>query len=175
MSIDDLIKQVIDDKDDNNKQLDTLLNDNYIRKGVYIELHNKLMPIHKKIVRKLLQIEIMQREEDLYEDYEMFYWCIFLLSRLGDTSDVEIIWKAKYLDFDASLGVDAQFLIGAGLENTLEYLKNKNNDEAIEIMNYILECKGEGYFDNLQDWYSYRFNYFSSLYSVNGDDISNGY
>lgn len=172
MNIDDLIKQVTDDEDDNNKQLDNLLNDNHIRKAIYIELHNKLMPIHKKIVRKLLKIEIMEREEDLYEDYEMFYWCIFLLSRLGDASDVEIIWKAKCLDFDALIGVDAQFLIGGGLENTLEYLKNKNNDEAIEIMNYILERKDEGYFENLQDWYSFRFNYFSSLCSIDGDDIS---
>ena len=73
------------------------------RKMIYRELHTKLSKQHINIIRKLMVIEIAEREKDPYDDeivieetydYEAFYWCIFLLSRIGDVHDVFTIWYA---------------------------------------------------------------------------------
>jgi hypothetical protein len=56
------------------------------RKMIYRELHTKLSKQHINIIRKLMVIEIAEREKDPYDDeivieetydYEAFYWCIF--------------------------------------------------------------------------------------------------
>lgn len=163
MNINQLISGLIDDKNDNYIEVDKLLNDINIRKRIYSEIHKNLLPIHRKVVLKLIQIEIQQREEDLYEDYEMFYWCIFLLSRFEEPSDVGLIWKAKNIDFDDSLGVEPQFLIGSGFEKTARYLEFKNDEESREILNYLEECKVKGDFENIEGWYSYRVEYFNNF------------
>lgn len=129
-----LINRIINDTEIGNEVIDELLNDNNVRKSLYTFIHGNMLPMYRKVVLRLIQIEIKHRE-DTYEDYEMFYWCIFLLHRFGEVSDVETIWKAKYIDFDSSFGVEAQFLVGAGLEKTIDYLKAKNTPETIDILN----------------------------------------
>ncbi len=165
MKDDGLIGNLINDIDLSEKdEVKEILNEFDFRKKLYMKLHYSLLPIHKKLLKRLFQIEVKEREEDTYEDYELFYWCIFLISRLGDVNDIYEILDAKYMDFDASFGVDPQYLIGAGLENTIEYLSSKDDDTSKEILKYILDCKNEGFFNYFELWYKETFEHFDNLY-----------
>ena len=108
-----------------------------------------------------MAIEIAEREKDPYDDeivieetydYEAFYWCIFLLSRIGDVHDVFTIWYAKHIDFDASFGVEWQFLIGAGYNETIEFLKKSDNPH--ENIKNIEEN------ESFEEWFDFRYKYF---------------
>ena len=45
--------------------------------------------------------------------------------------DALAIWMAKRLDFDAGIAIESELLIGAGLDNTIEYvLENEDLSEG---------------------------------------------
>lgn len=144
-----------------------------LRKKIYTTLHVKdTLSQHVNLIRYLLSIEMNERSKDQYDDdtiyedtydYECFYWCIFLLSRVGDVTDVKILWKAKYIDFDSSFGVDIQFLVGAGVNNTISFLEHETDQISEKILKYILNCKNCGDFDDLDKWYHYRHQYFLDI------------
>jgi len=143
------------------------------RKEIYKELHIKDSLLkYENLIRHLMSIEMEERSKDIwddetvyadYYDYECFYWAIFFIYRLGNVSDVKIIWEAKYIDFDTSLGVDMQWLIGAGVENTISFLEREPDEKSKEILKYIKSCRDEGHFDDLERWYNYRYQYFLNV------------
>lgn len=141
------------------------------RKMIYRKLHTNVSKKHINIIRKLMVIEIAERAKDPYDDeivieetydYEAFYWCIFLLSRIGDTHDVFTIWHAKYIDFDTSFGVEWQFLIGAGYNETIDFLKRSDNPQSLEIISYLSDenTKHINKNESLEEWFDFRYNYF---------------
>ena len=141
------------------------------RKMIYRKLHTNVSKQHINIIRKLMVIEIAEREKDPYDDeivieetydYEAFYWCVFLLSRIGDVHDVFTIWYAKHIDFDASFGVEWQFLIGAGYNETIEFLKKSDNPQSLEIISYLLNENTKSIEENelFKEWFDFRYKYF---------------
>lgn len=116
-------------------------------------------------------IEIAEREKDPYDDeivieetydYEAFYWCLFLLSRIGDVHDVFTIWYAKHIDFDASFGVEWQYLIGAGFTETIDFLERSNDPQSFEIISYLSEENTKNIDENesFEEWLDFRYKYF---------------
>jgi hypothetical protein len=61
--------------------------------------------------------------------------------------DALFIWKAKTTSFDAGCIVDVQFICGAGLAETKEYLERSTDPAASEALEYIRECERAGDFD----------------------------
>jgi hypothetical protein len=88
------------------------------------------------------------------------HWCAFLLWRVGDLRDVILLWRAKNIDFDTACGFDIQFLTGAGLNQTIEYLESSADPEARSALEYIMKCRAAGDFDDLQAWAIWRTDYF---------------
>jgi hypothetical protein len=86
----------------------------------------------------------------------------FFLSRIGDVHDVFTIWYAKHIDFDASFGVEWQFLIGAGYNETIEFLKKSDNPQALEILSYLLNENIKNIEENesFEEWFDFRYKYF---------------
>ena len=135
------------------------------RDSIYQELHHSFNPIYGKLLRKLLNIEMEQRKLDIHEDYyedyfENFYWCAFLIFRLKDIRDVDILWEAKNIDFDTFCMFDIQILAMDGIDKTIKYLSEKNDEEAMKALDYILGCKKAGDFDNMEEWYTDKFAYY---------------
>lgn len=145
------------------------------RKQIYYYLHRNLKLNHRKILLKLLEREMWERKREYYdeiieeEDYEfeLFYWCIFLLSRLGIAEDSLLIWRAKNMDFDASIGVEVNFLIGAGLKETIDYLNTVKSRDAKQLLEYLLSGKKDQWNElkpeYQKEWYEFRINYFNSF------------
>lgn len=143
----------------------SLFGDSGLRKQIYSYLHRHLTETHRELLLALLKQEMLEREEDSYEDFELFYWCIFLLYRIRRVEDSLLIWRAKQLDFDASIGVEGNFLIGAGLEQTKEYLKTLQTDEACAFLSYLEEGCREKWKeivdeDYQKEWFAFRMRYF---------------
>ena len=119
----------------------------------------------KRFHRELLDIfrhEIDSRKNETSGDeegdlFENLYWCALLLYLVGDPADVSLIWEAKQINMDTASGLDGQFLVGAGVERTLEHLRNT---EKSDIADYIQELKHLGEFDDLGGWEKFRIHYF---------------
>ncbi|MCK0471168.1 hypothetical protein MW695_07210 [Alkalihalobacillus sp. APA_J-10(15)] len=74
---------------------------------------------------------------------------------------MNLLWAAKNIDFDTYCAFDIQLIIGAGLENTIAYLSEKNDDYSQKALEYILSCKESGDFDDMVSWYDWKFDYFN--------------
>jgi hypothetical protein len=44
--------------------------------------------------------------------------------------DVALLWQAKQINMDTGAGLDIQFLVGAGVEETIEYLRAKSDTDS---------------------------------------------
>jgi hypothetical protein len=89
--------------------------------------------------------------------FEHIYWCAFLLFLVGDPADIPLMWAAKQANMDTACGFDSQFLVGAGLDSTTEYL---NDNDQPEIAAYIDNLRNYGFFDDLVGWEKFRMQYF---------------
>jgi hypothetical protein len=66
------------------------------------------------------------------------------------------MWKAKSSNFDLGCGFDIQFLVGAGLSETIEFLRHHHDPEASNAVEFIESCYAAGDFgprrvDQIQD------------------------
>mgnify|MGYP006990208088 FL=1 len=71
----------------------------------------------------------------------------YLLYRLGDLNDVKSIWNAKCIDYDSYFEIDGQFLVGAGVDETIAFLRRKRGRIAKFIIKDIKRYKKQGTFE----------------------------
>jgi len=95
--------------------------------------------------------------DDEIDYYEHLYWCGLLLYLIGDPVDVPLMWEAKHTNMDTGCGFDGQFMVGAGVDATLTYLKD--NDYR-EIADYLESMRRAQDFDDLPRWERSRIKYF---------------
>jgi len=82
------------------------------------------------------------REEDL-----ALLCCVQLFSR-GLLEDVLRIWDAKQSGMDLGCYLDVQFLCGAGLEETKNFLASQPESAATDALKYLESCEEAGNFAN---------------------------
>ncbi|MEK6234155.1 MAG: hypothetical protein N2C14_05560 [Planctomycetales bacterium] len=163
--IEQLIQNYIEEKND-----DPRLTAPSFREAIYRFLHSRVSLEHAPLLRRLLDFEMDWRRaywsgakslaDDGSDDYtDSLYWCGLLLHRAGRLEDVLPMWAAKRMDFDTGCGFDVQFLVGAGVDATLDYLRDIDSPEAQDAWKSLLHYKQAGFFDNLdvwlEDWIAY--------------------
>jgi len=89
--------------------------------------------------------------------YEHLYWCGLLLYLIGDPADVPLMWEAKNIDMDTGCGFHAQFMVGAGVDETIRYLEDQGQTEPARL---IKELKAFKELDDLKGWEEFRIHYF---------------
>lgn len=155
-----------------NKKLIEELNDFKLREKIYYYIHNNFNTKYNKLIYFMADIEYNERLEDTYMEYDLFYFSIFLIYRLKKVSDIFLIWEYKYTDFDSSFGVEGEFLLSTGYENTILYLNNiKDNtlkDTKEDILKYLTESYNDGAFrdKDIEQWYESRCSYFNNFHSA---------
>lgn len=108
------------------------------RKKLYKRLSAEFSQKHGELIRELFKIEIKERklcvfgavvEESKIDDTYDCPWsircCAYLLYKLADLNDVKLIWQAKTIDYDSYFELDGQLLVGAGVNETIDFLKKK--------------------------------------------------
>ncbi len=89
--------------------------------------------------------------------FEHIDWCALLLYRIGDPADAVLMWEGKQIDLDTACGFDSQFLVGAGVGATIEYLRQNGRNE---IASYLQNFKDYEGFEDLPRWELFRIHYF---------------
>ena len=95
--------------------------------------------------------------DDEFDYADSIYWCAFLLYFVGDLVDVTLMWQAKNINFDLRCAFDWQFLVGAGVDETIKCFEDHNQEEAAD---YLKGLKASGELDDLPGWEKFRTDYF---------------
>lgn len=133
------------------------------REQLYVELHLQLKAKNAPLLRDLLTVEMQDRQDSSIGDFfENLYWCAFLLYRIGNSSDIALLWQAKNIDFDSFSGFDTQFLVGAGVQTTIEHLQALSDENATAILKHILQCQQSGDFDDMESWFQDKMDYYTT-------------
>ena len=129
---------------ENSARLNEQLSSPEFRDELYKSIPTKPDPSYRELVLELFEQEMTFREqlweeevEDPNDLFENIYLCAFLIYQMGFAEDVYILWDAKYLNMDVGSELDAQYFVGAGLEETLKFLETSTNEEAADISAYI--------------------------------------
>ena len=102
------------------------------------------------LLKEIFEKEIAYRKSGADAEYfENIYWCAFLLFNVGDILDVEMMWNAKQMDMDIGAGFDVHYMVGAGVERTIDYCEKQN---LKSISKYIMKCKEFGDFEEINEW-----------------------
>lgn len=105
-------------------------------------------PAHRDEVRRLLAEEIELARNWKSREEMLRTLCAELFS-MGAVEDSLLIWDAKRSNMDAGFSVDVQFLCGAGLDVTKQFLAKSSAPSAAAALEYLVECEQTGDFD---DW-----------------------
>lgn len=145
-----------------------MLSDVSRRVDLYRRLHPGPDAEHGPLLRALLEHECAFRRAtdaapaaDDDDSFENLYRCALLLFQLGRVEDVLPLWRAKHIDMDTGCGLDIQFLVGAGVDETLAFLAASSDPAAREAGAYIADCRLGGDFDDLPGWLAWRRAYFA--------------
>jgi hypothetical protein len=137
------------------------LDDPSFREEILRAIHRDPTSDAGGLLRHLLDLEVADRKANNSGEYfENLDWCGFLLYRVGDVRDVLTLWRAKQTNFDTGCNFDAQFLVGAGVDETIAYLRASSETDAAAALDYLLECQASGVFANLEEWRQWRLAYF---------------
>ncbi len=105
-------------------------------------------PQHRDEIRQLLAGEIEREKRGESAEELLRTLCVQLFS-LGIVDDALLLWDAKRSSFDSSCGLDVQFICGAGLAATREFLARSSAPSAAKALKYLSECEQGGDF---VDW-----------------------
>ncbi|MDQ0112426.1 hypothetical protein [Paenibacillus harenae] len=102
-----------------------------------------LEPKHKYLqeIRTLL---IEETNSDNYQEHEYLKTLCIMLFSFGCVEDSLLIWNAKMKDFDAGCYIDGELLMGAGLDETINYLTGVNTIRAKELIKYLQGFTSDG-------------------------------
>jgi hypothetical protein len=119
---------------------------------------NKLVQNHEAI-RECFKTEVKEYRESQDPEHviENKYQAALYLYILGKPEDGVLVFDAKMSDFDLGCGFDCEFMLGAGLEKTIEHAKEIKHQEMLE---YLEELKGNSELSEIDEWLKYRIGYF---------------
>ena len=112
------------------------------------ELKRSLQKADRDFVRYLLEQEI-SLQTVLWAVNHTIQTCVEMLYQFEQLEDSLLIWKAKTTNFDTSIAVDVEGMLGAGLDNTIRFLKEQGTQEALDALVYIERRSQSGAFANL--------------------------
>jgi hypothetical protein len=109
-------------------------------------------PEYREEIRNLLIEESLNENR---EDNEYLKTLCILLYTYGIVEDTLIIWKVKNIDYDTGCYIDGELLVGAGLEETITYLRRINTSESKEELDYLMTINFIGRQELLDFYRSY--------------------
>lgn len=113
---------------------------------------NRNRPFALALLNKFIQLR-KHPENENYIAMEDLMLASFILGMHQQIEDCLKVWEAKNVDFDSFCGVDIQLVPFAGVAETIAYLSTQTGQEADKALEYVLECKKSGDFDDLEEYY----------------------
>ncbi|QJE96450.1 hypothetical protein [Luteolibacter luteus] len=107
-------------------------------------------PGHREALLVLLDEERNKAAQDKADhdgDPDLLRCLCAQLVSIGDVRDSLPIWRAKSASFNLMSGLDVQFLCGAGVDATRDYLGSIGTEESGKALEYLDQCVAAGDFD----------------------------
>jgi hypothetical protein len=79
----------------------------------------------------------------------------FLLASLGRIEDVWLHWQIKRANFDTWCGYDMQYMLGAGVTATVDFVRASDHADRDAVLERLLDANGEPHVDDdeLAGWW----------------------
>lgn len=87
---------------------------------------------NRKEIKELLEYEINNYIEGSSEYLRVLCGMLFCI---GNVEDNVLIWQAKMINFDVGCMIDIEFLFGAGIKETLDYIAGK--EELAKMRSFL--------------------------------------
>ena len=100
-------------------------------------------PADRDAIIAELREQIRREDDEEGDQFLMGLLCAQLFS-LGVVEDSLLVWEAKSCNFDTHLGIDVQYLCGAGLPETKAFLEATGTDDSRAALDYIVSCETGG-------------------------------
>ncbi len=100
------------------------------------ELNKTVSAADRDLVLYITRLYVkFYKEEPNDFDYDWndpFRMCGLLLYKIGNVEDSLLLWEIKEIDMDTAGGLEVQMLTGAGVDETITYLKSLKTDFALK-------------------------------------------
>jgi len=140
----------------------TLLQDEAFRYSVCKELNHSVGSSDRALARYILRLDIQSHGGGDWGMSDYIRLSAFLLYKIANVEDVPLLWEAKRANFDTFCGLDIQLLVGAGVDNTLGYLRDVDDEDSLAAAKYIEDCRKTGDFNHIHKYAEEWNRYFSN-------------
>jgi|GEM_PF-6025772 len=127
---------------------DKIRQNNKLRFEIIDYLEKNLDEIDLPLIRYIMQIETECADLELDGcDSTYFETVGQMLFCLGQLEDVQLLWNAKFADFDSSIRFDGSYFFGAGIDETITYLETTKIEDKDDILEYLKDSV-----DDVKPW-----------------------
>ncbi len=133
------------------ERLERLLDDVAVRDGLYRLMPWPALASHRPLLLELFAREMAYRDalwhgraSDDGDFFENIYWCGLLLFSVAKAQDALVVWRARRLNMDVGSMLDARFMVGAGVTQTIAFLRSSTDPDAPEALEYVLDWQRDG-------------------------------
>lgn len=126
------------------------------------ELNKTVSTADRELIRYITKLYIKFYKEPNRLDYDWndpFRMCGLLLYKIGNVEDSVLLWQVKELDFDTAASLEVQMLTGAGVDETITYLKSLDDEfylNGAELIEANREDFPEDFVDVWETYFGYR-------------------
>ena len=105
------------------------------------------------LAQVLMEQEVLAHEndDDSYVDDNLVL-CAHILFKLGRVEDSLIIWRAKGINYDTQTGISTELIAGAGIDETLKYLRSVNSSYALAALEDFHKFAEPGEFEEFRQY-----------------------
>ncbi len=180
----DLVRQNPSLLDNYRFEKDSVSSNHFERLRLNIAIYNDFKPSDFEISKFLFIEENKWRKDAIDGEVDNLYFSAFILTLFKRAEIVWLLFESKYIDFDSSIGFDGEYLVGAGIKETYEYLKTVENLDKQDLLNYIGETVEKCCYtqEEIENWKLYKKQYFGCytyplvdelyfLYATNEKDL----
>lgn len=121
------------------------------------ELYKNVTAADRDLVLYITNLYVNFYKEPNGFDYEFndpFRMCGLLLYKIANVEDSLLLWQIKEIDMDTGCGLETQMLTGAGVDETIAYLRGLKTEFALRGARHI-ELNREDFFDFVEAFEDY--------------------
>lgn len=128
--------------------IDKIRQHNKLRFEVIDYLEKNLEESDLPLIRCIMKIETECADLELDGCDSVYFETVGqMLFCLGQLEDIQLLWDAKFADFDSSMRFDGSYFFGAGIEETMIYLETHEIEDKDDILEYLRDSV-----DHVKPW-----------------------
>jgi hypothetical protein len=169
----DLVRQNPELLDNYRFDNDAVSSNHFERLRLNIAIYNDFKPCDFEIAKFLFIEESKWRKDAKDGEVDNLYFSAFILTQFKRPEIVWLFFDIKEMDFDSNIGFDGEYLVGAGIERTYQYLETADNIQKQDLLKYIGETVDACNYsqEEIDEWAKSKREYFRCYSYPIKDDL----